>query len=114
MKTRPLTRKQICSVRCPTCRAAAGKRCILVAGGPRNELHLTRKGLAAETVERRAIKKRRLRVLASVSGEAEKKASDAVALAQLKRALILVGKPILTKSVKEKATKEQLASWNAS
>jgi hypothetical protein len=70
--------------------------------------------LAAETVERKAIKKRRRRVLASVSGEAKKKASDAVALAQRKRALVLVGKPILTKSVKEKATKEQLASWNAS
>jgi hypothetical protein len=44
----------------------------------------------------------------------KKKVPDAVALAQLKRALILVGKPILTKSVKEKATKEQLESWNAS
>jgi hypothetical protein len=70
--------------------------------------------LAAETVGRKAIKKRRLEALASASNEAEKKVPDAVALAQLKRALILVGKPILTKSVKEKATKEQRESWNAS
>jgi hypothetical protein len=112
MKTKQLTGKQICSVRCPTCGAAAGKRCILVAGGPRNEPHGKRKCFAAETVERKAIKKRRLEILASVSNEAEKKVSDAVALAQFKRAL--AGRPILTKSVKEKATKEQLASWNKS
>jgi len=41
----------------------------------------------------------------------KKKKSDAALLARLKREL---AKPHLTKSVREKATKKQLASWNAS
>lgn len=109
MNTGRLTRKQICSVRCPICGAAVGNRCVLLGGGPRKEPHGTRKGLAAERVERKAIKNRRLRVLASVSNEAEQKASD-MAFARSARAL--VAKPMLTKSVKEKATKKQLAEWN--
>jgi hypothetical protein len=112
MKTRKLARKQIWSVRCPTCGAAAGKRCILVAGGPRSEPHETRRCLAAETADRMATRKRRLKALASVTNEADKKASDAVAFERLKRALR--AKPILTKSVREKAAKEQLALWKTS
>jgi hypothetical protein len=42
---------------------------------------------------------------------ANEKEPDAELLARLKREL---AKPILTKSVKKKATKKQLAAWNAS
>jgi hypothetical protein len=68
--------------------------------------------LAAETADRKATRKRQLKALASVTNEADKKASDAVAFERLKRAL--KAKPILAKSVREKATKEEVASWNTS
>jgi hypothetical protein len=90
MKTKQLTRKQISSVSCPVCGVAVGKRCILIAGGARNEPHGNRKLLAAETVR--------------------EKESDAALLAGLKKEL---AKPHLTKSVKEKATRQQFAEWNA-
>ena len=53
-----LTRKQLSSVCCPTCGVAAGKRCVLVAGGLRNEPHGNRKLLAAEALEKERTKKR--------------------------------------------------------
>ena len=94
MKIRQLTHKQMSSVRCPTCGVATGKRCILAAGGLRNEPHGTRKSLAAETV-----------------GKKRKKASRAALVARLRKES---AKPHLTKSVREKATTEDLAEWNAS
>jgi hypothetical protein len=93
MKMRQLTRKQISSVRCPTCGVAAGRRCILAAGGLRNEPHGARNFLAAETM-----------------GKKRKKESPAARLAQLRKE---IAKPTLTKSVREKATMEDLAEWNA-
>ena len=58
MKVSDLTRKQLSSVRCPTCGAAVGERCVLNAGGPRFEPHPDRKLSAAETVEKRRLQKR--------------------------------------------------------
>jgi hypothetical protein len=52
MKTRQLTVKQKSSVASPTCGVAAGKRCVLAAGGPRNEPHALRKDAAREAVEK--------------------------------------------------------------
>jgi hypothetical protein len=94
MKIRQLTHKQIYSVRCPTCGVATRKRCILAAGGLRNEPHRARKSLAAETV-----------------GKNRKKESHAALVARLRKDS---AKPNLTKSVREKATTEDLAEWNAS
>ncbi len=94
MKISELTRKQISSVRCPTCGVCTGKRCILVAGGPRNEPHSTRKFLAAE-----------------MAGKKQKKESHAALLARLRKEN---AKPHLTKSVREKATMKDLAEWDAS
>jgi hypothetical protein len=94
MKIGQLTHKQISSVRCPTCGVATGKRCILVAGGLRNEPHRSRKSLAAETV-----------------GKKRKKESRAALIARVRKE---VAKPRLTKSVREKATAGNLAEWNGS
>ena len=58
MKMKKLTRKQLSSVCCPTCGVAAGKRCVLVAGGLRKEPHGNRKLLAAEALEKERTKKR--------------------------------------------------------
>jgi hypothetical protein len=66
-------------------------RCILGAGSLRNEPHGNRKLVAAEV--------------------ANKEESYAASLARLKQEF---ARPILTKSVREKATKKQVASWNAS
>ncbi len=110
MKTKELTRKQILSARCPTCGVAVGKRCILVAGGPRNEPHGNRKLLAAEAVEIKGITKRQLEALASVYNVAGKKEYYGALLERLKRESL---KPILTKSVRDNATKKQLVAWNA-
>ena len=51
VKTQELTRKQILSVPCPTCRAAIGKACALLTGALRTEPHRDRKLSAAEAVE---------------------------------------------------------------
>jgi hypothetical protein len=48
-----LTLKQQSSVACPTCGVAAGKRCVLVAGGLRTEPHPNRKVAAAEVLEKK-------------------------------------------------------------
>ena len=47
-----LTAKQISSVPCPTCGAAAGERCVLLSGAPRKEPHVNRKLAAIEAVEK--------------------------------------------------------------
>ena len=51
-----LTRKQQSSVACPTCGVAVGKRCVLGAGGPRNQPHPNRKVAAAEAAEKKRTK----------------------------------------------------------
>jgi hypothetical protein len=56
MKVKELTRKQQSSIRCPTCGAAPGERCVLNSGGLRFEPHPDRKILAAEAVVKRGIK----------------------------------------------------------
>ena len=43
MKKKELTPKQSCSVPCPTCGAAAGRRCVLLSGAPRSGPHVDRK-----------------------------------------------------------------------
>ena len=53
MKKKELTPKQLLSVRCPTCGVAAGKRCVLHSGGPRNEPHVDRKLAAMEALEKK-------------------------------------------------------------
>ena len=64
-------------------------------------------GLAAEAMEKsqEAIIRGRVNV-----PKKKEKESDAARLARLRREL---AKPHLTKSVREKATKKQIASWNA-
>jgi hypothetical protein len=91
MKRRQLRLKQISSVRCPACGVATGKRCILAAGGLRNKPHGARKSLAAKTM-----------------GKKPKKESPAELMARLRKE---IAKPHLTKSVREKATAEDLAEW---
>ncbi len=56
MKVKELTRKQLSSVRCPTCGVAAGDLCVLNSGGLRSESHPDRKLLAAEALEKRGTK----------------------------------------------------------
>jgi hypothetical protein len=51
MKISQLTRKQLTSVRCPTCGVASGKRCILVAGVLRSKPHLNRRLMVADSLE---------------------------------------------------------------
>jgi len=51
MKKRELTPKQLTSVPCPTCGAAAGERCVLNSGAPRAEPHVDRKFAAAKVIE---------------------------------------------------------------
>ncbi|MHB8501572.1 MAG: zinc finger domain-containing protein [Candidatus Acidiferrales bacterium] len=58
MRTKQPTLRQQSSVACPTCGVAAGKRCVLAAGGPRNGPHRNRKVAAAEAVEKKKTKKR--------------------------------------------------------
>ena len=53
MKSKELTLKQILSVPCPTCGAAAAEACGLQTGAPRTEPHRDRKLSAAEAVETR-------------------------------------------------------------
>jgi hypothetical protein len=53
MKMNDLTKKQISSVKCPTCGAGVGRRCELSSGGLRFEPHIDRKLSAGEVVERK-------------------------------------------------------------
>ena len=55
MKIKDLKPKQLYSVRCPTCFAAVGQQCELIAGGQRNEPHPDRKFEAAEASENKMI-----------------------------------------------------------
>jgi hypothetical protein len=55
MKKRELTLKQVSSVPCPTCGAAAGKRCELHSGAPRSGPHVDRKLSAAAAIEAKRI-----------------------------------------------------------
>ena len=91
---------------CPACGVAAGKRCVLGAGGPRNEPRTDRKLLAAEAMEKE--------LNTGVKVPKNKEKSDAAFLALVARLQKEATKPYLTKSVRVKATKKQLASWNAS
>ena len=50
---RRLDQMQPLSVACPTCGAAAGKRCLLSSGGIRNEPHGNRKIKAIEVNEKK-------------------------------------------------------------
>jgi hypothetical protein len=107
MKTEPKPRRQgsAASFRCGV---AAVKQCVLAAAGLRTEPHPDRNLLAGEIPEKNqeAIIKDRVNV-------SKKKEIDlyAAILARLRKEL---AKPHLTKSVREKATKKQIASWNAS
>lgn len=51
MRMQDLTPKQLFSVDCPTCGAAAGVRCRLHSGFPSSEPHLDRKLSAIKIVE---------------------------------------------------------------
>jgi hypothetical protein len=53
VKTRELTPKQIVSVPCPTCGAAAKEPCKLQTGALRTEPHRDRKLSAVEAIEKR-------------------------------------------------------------
>ena len=54
MKMKDLTKKQISSLRCPTCGVAVGRRCELSTGQLRFVAHLDRKLSAAELVGSRS------------------------------------------------------------
>jgi hypothetical protein len=54
MKMKDLTKKQISSVRCPTCGVAVGRRCELSTGQLRFEAHVDRRLSAAELVGSRS------------------------------------------------------------
>jgi len=57
IKIKQLTAKEKYSVACPTCGVGVGKRCVLVAGGLRNEPHPLRKNAATEAVETKRTKR---------------------------------------------------------
>jgi len=109
MKATQPTLKQQSSVACPTCGVAAGKRCILVAGGLRNEPHSNRKLVAVEAPGKEKNQEAIMKSRATLRKEKERE-SDAAVLARLRKEL---AKPHFTKSVRENATKKQIASWNA-
>jgi len=56
MKSRNLTAKQLSSVSCPTCGAAAGHSCVLHSGAPRSAPHVDRKFCAIDAIERKQIR----------------------------------------------------------
>jgi hypothetical protein len=53
MKKKDLTPKQACSVPCPTCGVAAGRRCVLHSGTLRFQPHVDRKLSAIEAIEKK-------------------------------------------------------------
>jgi hypothetical protein len=55
MRMVELTPSDLCSVRCPTCGVAAGKRCHLHSGSTCVEPHLDRKLCAIEALEQKRI-----------------------------------------------------------
>ena len=60
VKVRELTPSQTLSVPCPTCGAAIREVCELHSGAPRTEPHRDRKLAAADAVEARLSKRKRL------------------------------------------------------
>ena len=54
MKIAKMTKKQLASVRCPTCGVPAGNRCLLLAGVLRFEPHMSQK-IAVAAIERERI-----------------------------------------------------------
>ena len=99
--------RQQSSVACPTCSVAAGKRCVLAAGGSGNEPQGDRNLLAAEAPR----KNQKGIIKGPVTAPKTKERDSYVAI--LARLRMQAAKPYLTKSVREKATKKQIASWNA-
>jgi len=87
--------------------AAAGKRCVRAAKGPRNGAHADRDLLAAEAPE-----KSQGEIIKGAVSAAKKKEADSFA-ARLARLKAELARPHFTKSVREQATKQQIASWNA-
>jgi len=61
MRIAALTKKQLSSVPCPICGVPIGRRCLLLAGGLRLEPHLSRKIAVAEAIERKRIRRPRVR-----------------------------------------------------
>jgi hypothetical protein len=55
MKVKQLTPRQLSSVHCPTCGAAAGERYVLNSDTLRSGPHIDRKLLATEAVEKKRI-----------------------------------------------------------
>ena len=55
MRMADMTPRHLLAVSCPTCGVAAGKRCLLHAGGLRLEPHIDRKLRAIEAVESRRL-----------------------------------------------------------
>jgi hypothetical protein len=55
VEKKELTPKQLSSVPCPTCGAAAGERCELHSGAPRSEPHVDRKFAAIEAADKNRI-----------------------------------------------------------
>ncbi len=106
MKTRP-TQRQQSSVACPRCGVGAGKQCVLAAGGTRNELRADRRLLTAEAPEKNQVAI--IEGPVNVPKKRENNSSAAI-LARLRKEL---ARPHFTKSVREKATKKQIASWSA-
>jgi len=106
MKTRPTPREQT-SADCRTIGAATGESCVLTASGSRNGPHGGRNLLVTEAPE-----KSQGAIIKCAVNAAKKKEKDSYAarLAHLKKEL---AHPHLTKSVREKATKKQIASWSA-
>jgi hypothetical protein len=51
MRMKDVGPKLFLSVRCPTCKVASGKRCLLLSGGLRTESHIDRKLAAMDVVE---------------------------------------------------------------
>jgi hypothetical protein len=80
--------------------------CVL-AGGPRSGHHSDRKVAVAEAAE----KERTKEVIRLRSTVLNDKKSEAAFLALVTRVRKKITKPLLTKSVREKATKKQIASW---
>lgn len=104
MKIQHQTKKGISAVPCPTCGVAAGKRCVLIAGGPRNEPHWNRRIAAADVVEKEedSNSPMRLRNVPFAQKNRREKKSDAAFLALIARVRKELARPLLTKSVRER------------
>jgi hypothetical protein len=61
MRMRDLSRRELCSVRCPICGAAEGKFCHLASASTSIEPHLDRRLCAMEALEQKRILETKLR-----------------------------------------------------